>query len=103
LKVSDTLSAQLEQLSLSGKKTPQKKGAKHLPTVLLERLGDFDPGYDGEGFGLAAIPPSYVMVANKPQLFDLALNYMEMPNIDEKAGVKAEARKSGGLFGWFRG
>ena len=95
-----------------GKKCGSGSGSsKALHRTLLERLGDLDGGREGEGFGIARVPPTGLApVRAKPPLFDIAYNAIEerLPDLAEKAGLaptkaKKGAIGGGGLFGWFRG
>jgi hypothetical protein len=71
---------------------------------LLERLGEYSAGGGAaDGVVLASVPPAFESIRCKPQLFDIAFNFLEVPNLDDKAGVKQETTKRGGLFGWLRG
>mmetsp|Transcript_4852 Transcript_4852/g.11423 ORF Transcript_4852/g.11423 Transcript_4852/m.11423 type:complete len:372 (-) Transcript_4852:319-1434(-) len=50
-------------------------------------------------YRVAAVPPALEPVPCRPLVFDLAHNFLDFPNLDEKAGAKSE---TGGLFGWFK-
>ena len=77
--------------------------SKPLPSSGLQlRLSAYEAGRDGTSFKLADVPPGFQPIQCKPLLFDVAHNYLEFPNFDEKAGLIQE-KKGGGLFGWFRG
>jgi hypothetical protein len=71
---------------------------------------------------VADVPPVFEPIPVKPVFFDIAFNYIDYPNIDERAGIKvakkaAQSEESasegsgvGGivgvaqnLFGWLRG
>mmetsp|Transcript_77232 Transcript_77232/g.222169 ORF Transcript_77232/g.222169 Transcript_77232/m.222169 type:complete len:185 (-) Transcript_77232:87-641(-) len=69
---------------------------------LQQRLAAYDAGKVGDSFKLAEVPPGFRPIQCKPLLFDVAHNYLDFPDFDEKAGVVQE-KKGGGLFGWFRG
>eukprot|EP00624_Nannochloropsis_granulata_P000117 evm.model.NODE_10430_length_7029_cov_81.933846.2 len=83
--------------------------------TLLERLGEVDGGKEISGFGIAHMPPTVTPVRAKPQVFDMAFNFLEgrLPDLAVKAGLppskKADtpggegAVGGKGLFGWLRG
>jgi hypothetical protein len=76
--------------------------------TLLERLGELDAGKESEGFGIAHLPPTMTPVRAKPQVFDIAFNYLDarLPDLAAKAGIakkKGDEKAGGGLFGWLRG
>lgn len=83
--------------------------------TLLERLGEIDGGKEISGFGIARMPPTVTPVRAKPQLFDMAFNFLEgrLPDLAIKAGLPPNKRAGprggegssgvGGLFGWLRG
>jgi signal recognition particle subunit SRP68 len=82
--------------------------------TLLERLGELDGGREASGFGIAHVPPTMTPVRAKPQLFDMAFNFLEgrLPDLAAKAGLPPSKKKGGagggaagggGLFGWLRG
>lgn len=81
--------------------------------TLLERLGELDGGKEASGFGIAHVPPTVTPVRAKPQLFDMAFNFLEgrLPDLAAKAGLPPSKKKAGaaggggggGLFGWLRG
>ena len=93
-------------------------GAGMVPAsrTLLERLGELDGGKEVSGFGIAHVPPTVTPVRAKPQLFDMAFNFLEgrIPDLAAKAGLPPSKKKGGvaggggaggggGLFGWLRG
>ncbi len=62
------------------------------------------------------IPPSFNAIPCKPVFFDIACNFIEFPDLDERAGIKKKSLKSASsstsneppstgivqnLFGWF--
>ena len=67
--------------------------------TLLERLPDLDGGdADGSGgFALAHLPPAAPAVRAKPQLFDIAFNYLDgrLPDLGAKAGLPPRKGKQG--------
>jgi hypothetical protein len=97
------------------KKDKKKKGgasknnkATSSNRTLLERLGELDGGKESEGFGIAHLPPIMTPVRAKPQVFDIAFNYLDarLPDLAAKAGIakkKGDEKADGGLFGWLRG
>ena len=126
------LAAAMASLSLSagdegGKATKTKtkgkgkgkgKVAPAPTTTLLERLGELDGGKEASGFGIALVPATVTAVRAKPQLFDIAFNYLgdRLPDLAAKAGVPSSSKQKqnaaagagggaggGGLFGWLRG
>ena len=43
------------------------------------------------------IPPAFVPIPCKPLFFDIAGNYLEYPDIDERAGIEKKVRKAPGV------
>eukprot|EP00968_Pinguiococcus_pyrenoidosus_P003514 scaffold228_cov312-Pinguiococcus_pyrenoidosus.AAC.32 len=84
-------------------------GAGALPTMpgerdLLERLDDFDDGGGEEtGWQLQSVPPKLRALPGKPIFLDIAGQFLDFPNLDEKAGVVSDSQKAGGAdpgSGW---
>jgi signal recognition particle subunit SRP68 len=69
-------------------------------TPLSQRMGSYEAavyGEEGKMPRLVDFPPPIDAVACKPVLFDLALNYIAYPSLDERT-----KKKAGGVLGWFR-
>ncbi|CAH8576246.1 unnamed protein product [Schistosoma turkestanicum] len=49
------------------------------------------------------MPPTFRPVPVKPIFFDLALNHINFPSLDDKIGLKTSTSKSSGLTGLMRG
>ncbi|TFJ83148.1 hypothetical protein NSK_005568 [Nannochloropsis salina CCMP1776] len=79
--------------------------------MLLDRLGDLDVGKESSEFGIAHVPPVMAPVRAKPQVFDIAFNFLEerLPSLAASAGVSQTSTRGAGngskrgLFGWLRG
>lgn len=69
--------------------------------TLLERLGELDGGKEASGFGIAHVPPTVMPVRAKPQLFDMAFNFLEgrLPDLAAKAGLPPSKKKAGAAGG----
>lgn len=82
-----------------------KKASKAalLSKTLQERLHEFDAGDPGDHHKLIDFPPALRPIACKPLLFDIALNNIEFPDLDEKAGKKGKSGEGGGWLGWLSG
>ena len=64
-----------------------------------------DPAYLSKNPNIAVFPPEFTPVPCKPLFFDLALNHVELPNLDSKLEQKEVAApqgimgRLGGLWG----
>lgn len=70
-------------------------------TPLVQRLGSYEAamfGEEGKMPKLVDFPPPIDAVACKPVLFDLALNFIKYPSLEERTKKKG----GGGVLGWFR-
>ena len=89
----------------------ETRGPSAPKRTLLQRLDDYDPGPtaagDGSGgrYALAEAIPVVYSVPCKPTFFDIAFNYLGMPDLgahirshEEKKTAAAGRR----LLGWFR-
>jgi len=72
---------------------------------LTERLDEFveDSSVLTKQPNIAVFPPEFTPVPCKPLFFDLALNHVEMPNLDSKLDVKPAPAAAGGLTGLVKG
>lgn len=79
--------------------------------TLLQRLDDYDPGPtavgDGSGgrYALADATPAVSSVPCKPTFFDIAFNYLDMPDLGAHIRAHEEKKTAAagrGLLGWFR-
>ncbi|XP_046407107.1 signal recognition particle subunit SRP68 [Ischnura elegans] len=75
---------------------------------LIERLHEYvdDPALATASDSLIHLPPDFRPVPCKPLFFDLALNFVEFPELDDKLETKKQAASAGltgfvkGLWGW---
>lgn len=93
--VSETAVPNISKLSLKDKK------------MLINRLDEYveDPGLISNHPSIAQVPPHMLSVPCKPLFFDLALNHIDFPSLDDKIETKkqAPAAASGGLTGLVKG
>jgi len=68
---------------------------------LMDRLDDYyeDPSLVSQQPRIAQFPPDFKPIPCKPLFFDLALNQVEFPSLDDKI----EQKKGGGITGFVRG
>lgn len=75
--------------------------------MLINRLDEYveDPGLISNHPSIAQVPPHMLSVPCKPLFFDLALNHIDFPSLDDKIETKkqAPAAASGGLTGLVKG
>ncbi|XP_013792605.1 signal recognition particle subunit SRP68-like [Limulus polyphemus] len=85
----DEMAEKMTKMSLQDKKT------------LADRLDQYfeDPSLVSRQPHIAPFPPDYKPVPCKPLFFDLALNHVEFPSLDEHL----EQKKGGGISGFVRG
>ncbi|XP_065846752.1 signal recognition particle subunit SRP68-like [Oscarella lobularis] len=90
---------------LEMKELEEKMGAVTMesPKPLLERLDDYcdDPSLFTSKPNVIPFPPDFEPVPCKPLFFDLALNHVEFPSLDEKMEKKRGA--GGGITGFVKG
>lgn len=77
---------------------------------LIERLDEFreEPQLLSKNPNVVTLPPEMKPVPAKPLFYDLALNYVEMPSLQEKLDDGKGSQKQGagisgfvkGLWGW---
>lgn len=77
---------------------------------MIERLDEFreDPQLLSKNPNVVNLPPAMEPVPAKPLFYDLALNYVEMPSLQEKLDDGKGQQKQGasisgfvkGLWGW---
>ncbi|KAJ8399685.1 hypothetical protein AAFF_G00407900 [Aldrovandia affinis] len=80
---------------------PQQLQVKENKQPLCERLEAFhlDPAIVGKQPNLVQFPPDFQPIPCKPLFFDLALNHVAFPPLDEKV----EQKGKGGLTGYIKG
>ena len=71
------------------------------PQPLCDRLETFrlDPALVGKQPNLVHFPPGFQPIPCKPLFFDLALNHVAFPPLDDKV----EQKGKGGLTGYIKG
>ncbi|XP_042880131.1 signal recognition particle subunit SRP68-like [Penaeus japonicus] len=93
--VSETAVPNVSKLSIKDKK------------MLINRLDEYveDPGLFSNHPSIAQVPPLMVSVPCKPLFFDLALNHIDFPSLDDKIETKkqTQAAAGGGLTGLVKG
>ena len=72
----------------------------HSVQPLSERMDQFMLTPPSQKVTLAPLPPDYRPIACKPLFFDLALNHIEFPSLENKMEKKAAG---GGLTGFMKG
>lgn len=86
--------------------TTKAAGAKE-GKMLIDRLDEYaeDPSLTSSSPQVAQVPPPMTSVPCKPLFFDLALNHVEFPSLDDKIENKktAAAGVTGGLTGLVKG
>ena len=80
----------------------------HIHTqLLIDRLDQYveDASLTSSSPRVAQVPPPMTSVSCKPLFFDLALNHVEFPSLDDKTETKKQAAAgvSGGLTGLVKG
>ncbi|XP_063961502.1 signal recognition particle subunit SRP68-like [Lytechinus pictus] len=72
---------------------------------ISERLGDYRPAseVDPAKPNLVAFPPPFKPVPCKPLFFDIALNHLEFPSLEEKLETNKAANAKGGIGGFLSG
>ncbi|KAG8221898.1 hypothetical protein J437_LFUL006716 [Ladona fulva] len=72
---------------------------------LMERLHEYveDPALATTPDALYRLPPDFRPVPCKPLFFDLAFNFVEFPELDDKLESKKQATSSAGLTGFVKG
>lgn len=72
---------------------------------LIERLHEYveDPALASTQDALFHLPPDFKPVPCKPLFFDLAFNFVEFPELDDKLEAKKQAAASAGLTGFVKG
>ncbi|CAH8875215.1 unnamed protein product [Trichobilharzia szidati] len=85
-------------------------GADVSQKVLIDRLDAYaddktvEKSFSNFVYPFVQLPPKFCPVPVKPIFFDLALNHINFPSLDDKIGLKANASsKSSGLTGLMRG
>ncbi|XP_003725432.3 signal recognition particle subunit SRP68 [Strongylocentrotus purpuratus] len=70
-----------------------------------ERLGDYRPAseVDPTKPNLVAFPPAFKPVPCKPLFFDIALNHLEFPSLEDKLETNKAANAKGGIGGFLSG
>lgn len=93
---SESLVPDVSKLSIKNKK------------MLIERMDEYieDSSLTSKHPYVAQVPPPMTSVPCKPLFFDLALNHIEFPSLDDKVEIKKQtpaAAASGGLTGLVKG
>ncbi|XP_074647585.1 signal recognition particle subunit SRP68-like [Tubulanus polymorphus] len=85
----DNLTEQTASMSIQSKKP------------LIDRLDEYvtDSSLTGKKPNLVPFPPDFQPIACKPLFFDLALNHLEFPSLDDKV----EQKRGGGITGFVKG
>lgn len=79
------------------------KTTKSVP--LVERLDQYYEDTDmlkGKP-NLVNFPPEFSPIPCKPLFFDIALNHVEFPSLDDKLETESTKAGAGGLSGWIWG
>lgn len=74
--------------------------------LLIDRLDEYveDPSLTSSSPQVAQVPPPMTSVSCKPLFFDLALNHVDFPSLDDKIETKKQpAQGTGGLTGLVKG
>lgn len=82
---------------------PQKPFKSKKP--LIERLDEFreDPQLLTKSPNVVVMPPTMEAVPAKPLFYDLALNFVEMPSLQERVEEGKGQKQSGGISGLVKG
>ncbi|CAH1992163.1 unnamed protein product [Acanthoscelides obtectus] len=104
----DTVNAQanfvLDQDDQQGIQLPQKVYKSKKP--LVERLDEFreEPQLLSKNPNLVPVPPAMEPVPAKPLFYDLALNFVEFPDLSEKLeGGQPKKQQGAGISGFVKG
>lgn len=83
---------------------PQKAYKSKKP--LIERLDEFreEPQLLSKNPNLVSIPPSMEPIPTKPLFYDLALNFVQIPDLTEKIeGSQPKQKQGAGISGFVKG
>lgn len=72
---------------------------------LIDRLDEFreDPQLLTKNPNIVTLPPNMEPVPAKPLFYDLALNFVEMPSVQEKLDEGKGQKQGGGISGLVKG
>ncbi|XP_075216781.1 signal recognition particle 68 [Lycorma delicatula] len=81
------------------------KGSKAKKVPLIERLEEYweDPGLANKQPNIMKLPPDMQPIPCKPLFFDLALNLVEFPSLEDKLDASAKKANAAGLTGFVKG
>ncbi|XP_018324397.1 signal recognition particle subunit SRP68 [Agrilus planipennis] len=72
---------------------------------LIERLDEFreEPQLLTKNPNVVSVPPPMEPIPSKPLFYDLALNFVEIPNLEDKIENEKQKQKQGGISGFVKG
>lgn len=94
----------LDQQDDQGIQLPQKAYKSKKP--LIERLDEFreEPQLLSKNPNLVTLPPAMEPIPAKPLFYDLALNFVQLPDLTEKIdGGQPKQKQGAGISGFVKG
>lgn len=84
---------------------PERQKTYKNKKPLIDRLDEFreDPQLLTKNPNIVTLPPNMEPVPVKPLFYDLALNFVEMPSVQEKLDEGKGQKQAGGISGLVKG